>query len=80
MYYDEQSKTFAEQTKEQIFKMSYINNSAIVTLRSSTIDDLLVDGIVLSNNNYGQTLTNIRLNTTTEDTIDQNGVMIIETY
>ena len=80
VYYDEQSKTFAEQTKEQIFKMSYINNSAIVTLRSSTIDDLLVDGIVLSNNNYGQTLTNIRLNTTTEDTIDQNGVMIIETY
>lgn len=80
IYYDEQSKTYAQQTKEQIFKMSYINNSAIVTLRSSTIDDLLVDGIVLSNNNYGQTLTNIRLNTTSQDTIDQNGVMIIETY
>ena len=80
IYYDEQSKTYAEQTKEQITKMSYINNSAIVTLKSSTIDDLLVDGIVLTTNNYGETLTNIRLNTTTEDTIDQNGVMIIEPF
>lgn len=80
VFYDDAAKTFAEQTKEQLTKMSYIANSAIVTLRSSTIDDLLVDGIVLCNNNYGQTLTNIRLNTTTEDTIDQNGVMLIETY
>lgn len=80
VYYDEQSKTYAEQTKEQIFKMSYINNSSIITLRSSTIDDLLVDGILLTTNNYGETLVNIRLNTTTEDTIDQNGVIITESY
>ena len=59
VYYDEQSKTYAEQTKEQIFKMSYVNNSAIVTLRSSAEDDLLIDGILLTTNNYGQALVNI---------------------
>lgn len=80
IYYNEQSKQYAEQTKEQIFKMSYVNNSAIITLRSSTIDDLLVDGIILTTNNYGQTLTNVRLNTTVNDSIDQNGVMIIEPF
>ena len=80
IYYDEQSKLFAEQTKEQIFNRSYINNSAIITLRSSTTDDLLVDGVILCNNNYGQALVNIRLNTTSDDTIDQNGVMITEVF
>ena len=78
IYYDEKSKSFAESTREQLTKMSYINNTAIITLISSAEDDLEVEGIILSSNNYGQTAVNLRLNTTPENNIDQNGVMINE--
>lgn len=80
VYYDQASKDYAEQTKEQVFSNSYINNTAIITLISSAEDDLQVDGIFICANNFGQTLTNIRLNTQQDNNVDQNGVMIIETY
>jgi hypothetical protein len=80
VYYDEESKTFATSTSEQLFVNGYVNNSAIITLKSSAEDDLLVDGIILCSNNYGQSLVNIRLNTRTDNNIDQNGVLITETY
>lgn len=80
VFYDEASKTFSEQTREKLKTSSYINNTAIITLLSSAENDLEVSGIILSTNNYGQALTNIRLNTTANNTIDQNGVIVTEAY
>lgn len=80
VFYDEASKTFSEQTREKLKTLSYINNTAIITLLSSAENDLDVSGIILSTNNYGQALTNIRLNTTASNNIDQNGVIVTETY
>lgn len=80
VFYDEASKTFSEQTREKLKTLSYINNTAIITLLSSAENDLEVSGIILSTNNYGQALTNIRLNTTANNTIDQNGVIVTEAY
>lgn len=78
IYYDESAKTFANQTNEKLYKMSYVNNSSIITLKSSTTEDLEVNGIILSTNNYGQTLTNIRMKTIKTNSIDQNGVILVE--
>ena len=80
VFYDEASKTFSEQTREKLKTLSYINNTAIITLLSSAENDLDVSGIILSTNNYGQALTNIRLNTTASNNIDQNGVIVTEAY
>ena len=80
VFYDEASQTFSEQTREKLKTLSYINNTAIITLLSSAENDLDVSGIILSTNNYGQALTNIRLNTTASNNIDQNGVIVTEAY
>lgn len=57
---------------------SYINNSAIIFLVSASTNNLQVGGIIVSMNNYGQTLENIKFGTNSENLIDQSGVYINE--
>lgn len=80
VFYDEYSKQFAKQADKSYLVRGYVDNSAIITLLSSAQDDLLVDGVILCNNNYGQARVNIRLNTTPDNSVDQNGVMITENF
>ena len=53
VYYNNQSKETATTTDTNIFKMSYMKNSAVISMLSSTTDDLRATGIILSANNYG---------------------------
>ena len=78
VYYDENSKTQAETIKSGLYSMSYINNSSVIYLLSSTQNDLQVTGIVLSLNNYGQTLQNLNMGAKGKNTINQNGVIIVD--
>lgn len=57
---------------------SYMNNSAIIFLVSASTNNLQVGGIILSMNNYGQTLENVRFGTNSENLIEQAGVYINE--
>ena len=57
---------------------SYMNNSAIIFLVSASSNNLQVGGIILSMNNYGQTLENVRFGTNSENLIEQAGVYINE--
>lgn len=57
---------------------SYMNNSAIIFLVSASTNNLQVGGIILSMNNYGQTLENVKFGTNSENLIEQSGVYINE--
>ena len=78
VYYDDNSKEQAEAIKTGLFSMSYVNNSSVVSLLSSTQDDLAVTGVVLSSNNYGQTLQNLNMGAKGKNTINQNGVITLD--
>ena len=65
-----------ETTNEQLTKMSYINNSAIIFLVSASENNLQVGGIILSMNNFGTTLENISFGTNKNNLINQTGVII----
>ena len=62
----------------KLTKGSYMNNSAIIFLVSASTNNLQVGGIILSMNNYGQTLENVRFGTNSENLIEQAGVYINE--
>ncbi|MBQ0017430.1 MAG: bacterial Ig-like domain-containing protein [Clostridiales bacterium] len=62
----------------KLTKMSYVNNSAIIFLVSSTENNLEAGGIILSSNNYGKTLENISFGTDENNLINQSGVIINE--
>lgn len=64
--------------KLQLTVGSYINNSAIVFLISSSESNLEVGGIILSANNFGQTLENIVFGTSKDNLINYAGVYINE--
>lgn len=64
--------------QNQLYYGSYVNNSAIIFLVSASTNNLQAGGIILSNNNYGQTLENIRFGTNEENLIEQAGVYINE--
>ncbi len=78
VYYDEISKEQANATNTNLFSMSYVNNSSVISLLSSSQDDLEVSGIVLGLNNYGQILQNINMGAKGKNTINQNGVLILD--
>lgn len=59
-------------------KGSYVNNSAIVFLTSTSKNNLNISGVVFSNNNYGVALKNFAFNTTKDNFINQTGVIISE--
>ena len=78
VYFDDTSKAEADATKNNIFVNSYVNNSSVVSLLSSGADDLEVTGIILSNNNYAQTLQNINMGAKGTNTVNQNGVITLD--
>lgn len=78
IYYDEISKSQADAYKSNLLTNSYINNSSVISLLSSSQDDLEVTGIVISTNNYSQTLQNINMGAKGINTINQNGVIILD--
>ena len=78
IYYDETSKNIKD--NENLTKLSYVNNSAIIILHSTSENNLMVSGIVLTANNYGVALQNIRLGLTNKDVINQSGMIINENF
>ena len=78
VYFDENSKTQAKASTTSLFKMSYISNSAVITLLSSTTDDLAVKGIVLGSNNYSDNLQILYLGANGSNTINQASIISIE--
>ena len=77
IYGDQNSKERA-QNKKGVFVLSYVNNTADIVLKSSAQNNLQVNGIVLSANNYGQALANIKMSTTQTDAINANGVFVTD--
>ena len=63
LYYDQNSKEVAKTTNQKIFELTYINNTAGVILKSSNGDNLKITNVVLSTNNLGQALANIKFGT-----------------
>lgn len=57
---------------------SYVNNSAIVFLTSTSQNNLNVSGVIFSNNNYGTALKNFAFNTTKDNFVNQSGIVISE--
>ena len=55
---------------------SYVNNSAIVFLTSTSTNNLNVSGVVFCNNNYGVARKNFAFNTTEDNFVNQTGVII----
>ena len=78
VYYDDNSKVQAQATSSNLFSMSYANNSSVIFLVSSAQNDLQVTGIVLSSNNYGQTLQNLSMGAKGKNTINQNGIIVVD--
>ena len=78
IYYDQNSKDAAQNTNQKIFELTYINNTAGVTLKSSGEDNLKVTNVVLSTNNLGQALANIKFSTNSTNSINPNGIIILE--
>ncbi|MBO7508581.1 MAG: hypothetical protein J6T39_02950, partial [Clostridia bacterium] len=78
IYFDDNSKRQAKIGAENLFKMSYIANSAVITLLSSTTDDLAVKGLVLGSNNYGDSLQILYLGAYGNNTINQASIISIE--
>ena len=78
LYYDQNSKDAAQTTNQKIFELTYINNTAGVILKSSGEDNLKITNVVLSTNNLGQALANIKFSTNAKNSINPNGIIILE--
>lgn len=61
---------------KNLSKLSYVNNSAIIILKSSNGENLKTRGIILSFNNYGSTLNNILFGTNNQDFLNESAVII----
>lgn len=55
---------------------SYVNNSAIIFLVSTSDNNLDVGGVIISFNNFGTALNNIAFNTTNQNFVNQTGIII----
>ncbi len=62
--------------EKELKKLSYVNNTAIIILRSSSNSNLKTRGIILSNNSYGTTLNNIIFGTSENDFLNESAVII----
>ena len=78
IYYDTTSNNIKE--NDNLSKLSYVNNSAIIILHSNSENNLQVSGIIMSANNYGATLQNIRLGLRNDDLVNQSGIIINENF
>lgn len=78
IFFDESSKTQAQNTSSGVAKMYYMNNTSAVILLSSTQDDLAVNGIILSSNNYTGVFESLYMGVQSQNTINQNGVVLAE--
>lgn len=78
IYYDNESQLI--KNNDNLTKLSYVNNSAIIILHSNNEDNLQVSGIIMSANNYGVTLQNIRLGLKDDDSVNQSGIIINENF
>ncbi len=78
IYYDNQSQLIKD--NDNLTKLSYVNNSAIIILHSNSEKNLQVSGIIMSANNYGVTLQNIRLGLKDDDSVNQSGIIINENF
>lgn len=78
VYYDNQSQLIKD--NDNLTKLGYVNNSAIIILHSNTDENLQVSGIIMSANNYGVTLQNIRLGLKDNDSVNQSGIIINENF
>ena len=77
VYYNDYSKTTSNTSGANIFKKSFVNNSAVISLVSSAGDDLEVTGIVLGSNNYGENLQMLHLGTSGVNSVNQNSIISI---
>ena len=73
---NEQSKQDKLDKNIKLHKLSYVNNTAIIILRSSNGSNLKTRGIVISNNSYGTTLNNIIFGTYENDFLNESAVII----
>lgn len=73
---NEQSKQENINQNIKLNKLSYVNNTAIIILRSSNKSNLKTRGIILSNNSYGTTLNNIIFGTKEDDFLNESAVII----
>ena len=78
IYYDNQSQLIKD--KDDLTKLGYVNNSAIIILHSNSENNLQVSGIIMSANNYGVTLQNVRLGLRDNDSVNQSGIIINENF
>lgn len=71
---NEVSKNFIQNNNLQ--KLSYVNNTAIIILRSSNGSNLKSRGIILSFNSFGTTLNNIIFGTQEDDFLNESALII----
>lgn len=78
IYFDETSRQTSQNTSANLFKTNYVNNTSAVILLSSTVDDLDVDGVILSTNTYTSVFESLYMGAKSTNTINQNGIIITE--
>lgn len=78
LYFDQNSKDVAKTTNQKIFELTYINNTASVIFKSSDGDNLKITNVVLSANNLGQALANIKFGTNQNNSVNATGIIILE--
>lgn len=78
VYFNQESKQASQNTSANLSKMYYMNNTSAVILLSSTVDDLDVDGVILSSNNYTNVYESLYMGAKSTNTINQNGIIITE--
>ena len=66
--------------KKDLTKLSYINNSSIILLYSNSQNNLQSTGVILSANNYGEALQNIKIWKDKNTQINQSGIIINEDF
>lgn len=79
IYFNDEAKQL-KQTDINLNNMSYIYNTSIILLKSTGITNLDVTGIILSANNYGVTLQNIKIGTDEQNDINESGVIVNENF
>lgn len=78
VYYDEYSKNKADESKSDLYKMSYVVGSAIVALVSSDADALNAKGIVVAGNKMGEALSILHLGASGKNSINYGNVLFSE--
>lgn len=73
---NETAKEIKNKNDNGLKKLSYVNNTAIIILRSSNGANLKTRGIILSFNSYGTTLNNIIFGTQENDFLNESAVII----